>query len=244
MKNNIKIWQYNNFSISYIENYDGGGRYLSPYISDFIRKYAFFKNKNVKAFEWCSGFGFIGFALLSEGLCNDLCLADINPWTIKCIKKTIYENRLEDKVSCYLSDNFQEIPTSESFDLVIANPPNFYIENSDRLSLCSCDNEWKLHRSFYSNIINYLEPDGLICISEVEPYMRYVFFKNKKKLYDIRPTCPIDEFKRMINENGLTFVDAIPYATLEEGFKMWMVISKKKKADKITKNYIINKKYS
>ena len=35
--------------------------------------------KQKRAFEWCSGPGFIGFSMLGNGLCETLCLSDINP---------------------------------------------------------------------------------------------------------------------------------------------------------------------
>ncbi len=41
------------------------------------------------------------------------------------IEKTIQENNLKDRVTYYLSDNFQSIPDTEIFDLVVANPPNY-----------------------------------------------------------------------------------------------------------------------
>ena len=71
--------------------------------------------------EFGSGPGFIGFSLLSNGLCDSLCLIDINPEAVKLCKKTIQENKLESKVSIYLSDGLSNIPSSEKWDLVVSN---------------------------------------------------------------------------------------------------------------------------
>jgi hypothetical protein len=224
----LTIWKYKNISVYYDEKYEGGGRYLALPFVNFIKN-CLPNDCYVKAFEWCAGFGFIGFALLSEGICDNLCLGDINPLALECVNATISKNRLKDKVSYYLSDNLQAIPSKERFDLVVANPPNFYLQNPVRSSLYSCDSEWKLHCSFYSNIANYLQPGGFLCISEAEPYKKRVFIKGCNEPYDVRPVLPVDDFKTMIQEGGLTYIDTIHYTTLEEGFNMWMVVSKKVK---------------
>ena len=66
--------------------------------------------KVARAFEWCAGPGFIGFSLLAHGLCDTLCLADVNPEAVAACRRTVARNRLEAKVAVYHSDNLEDIP--------------------------------------------------------------------------------------------------------------------------------------
>jgi hypothetical protein len=87
--------------------------------------------KQSRVFEWCSGPGFIGFSMLAHGLCETLCLADINDEAVEACQKTIRDNRLEARVAVYESDNLTNIPREEQWDLVVGNPP-FYRTNMSR----------------------------------------------------------------------------------------------------------------
>lgn len=74
-------------------------------------------------FEWCSGPGFIGFALLEAGLTENLVLADISEDAMACAKQTVDHNpKIKERVHYYVSDNMKSIPKSEKFDLVVGNP--------------------------------------------------------------------------------------------------------------------------
>ena len=42
-----------------------------------------------RVFEWCAGPAFIGFSLLAHGLCETLCLADVNPSAVRACRRTI-----------------------------------------------------------------------------------------------------------------------------------------------------------
>jgi methylase of polypeptide subunit release factors len=79
--------------------------------------------KQKRAFEWCSGPGFIGFSTLGNGLCETLCLSDVNPAAAASCQHTIDVNKLADRVSVYQSDNLKNIPISEEWNLVVSNPP-------------------------------------------------------------------------------------------------------------------------
>ena len=69
--------------------------------------------KVARAFEWCAGPGFIGFSLLAHGLCDTLCLADVNPEAVAACRRTIARNGLAGKAAAYVSDNLKDIPASE-----------------------------------------------------------------------------------------------------------------------------------
>ena len=48
--------------------------------------------------EWCAGAGFLGFAVKAQGLIKRLSLTEINPRAVKCLHKTVAENRLAREV--------------------------------------------------------------------------------------------------------------------------------------------------
>jgi tRNA G37 N-methylase Trm5 len=49
-------------------------------------------------------------SLLGHGLCETLCLADINPQAVEACRRTIEDNRLGARVAVYHSDNLAGIP--------------------------------------------------------------------------------------------------------------------------------------
>ena len=229
------IWKYKGLDVYYYPELDGGGTILAASFVDFIQKRVTQESSFGRAFEWCSGPGFIGFALLAEGACERLCLADINPRAVECVAQTVSANRLQDRVSYYVSDNFDTIPETEVFDLVVSNPPNFFAMNTDHRFYSSFisdlrphDPGWKIHSSFYTHVGRYLSPGAFLCVSEVEPHEKTVFIPDSEPVpFDSRPGPPIEDFKRMIEAGGLLYVDAIHYTTMEGGVGMWMIVSTK-----------------
>ncbi|MDB2318943.1 class I SAM-dependent methyltransferase [Gammaproteobacteria bacterium] len=125
-----------------------------------------------RIFEFCSGPAYIGYSLLAHGFCKNLTLADINPEAIKCVRKTASYNNVEHLVNIYHSDIFESIPETEKFDLVVSNPPHFPPEmkmgNTDlgEENLKAYDKDWDLHRKFYSQIKNYMQPGGYVVMQE------------------------------------------------------------------------------
>jgi methylase of polypeptide subunit release factors len=129
------------------------------------------------AFEWCSGFGTLGFTLLREGLCSRLVLGDINPEAIALCQRTIEINGLS-TASAYVSDCMDSIPGSERFDLVIGNPPHFAEDVTGPIyglpdgpipawhERVTHDRNWQAHRRFLQQIGSYLTPDGVVVLCE------------------------------------------------------------------------------
>jgi methylase of polypeptide subunit release factors len=115
-------------------------------------------------FEWCAGPGFIGFSMLAHEQCETLCLADINPDAVAACRRTVAANKLEDRVTVYLSDNLKSIPKSEQWDLVVSNPPHFV----DRYfgNLRAHDPDWRIHREFLSTVEPFLMPGAVIILQE------------------------------------------------------------------------------
>jgi tRNA1(Val) A37 N6-methylase TrmN6 len=126
-----------------------------------------------RAYEWCSGPGFIGFSLLSHGVCKTLCLSDLYDPSITAAEVTINyaPNKCLDQVTAYLCKDVGLIPKTEQFDLVVANPPHFNdfngIPTNDYTGIrISKDINWRAHTNFFNNIKQYLTVDGVILLQE------------------------------------------------------------------------------
>jgi len=153
---------YAGLRVSYKPHLDGGG---STFGQDFIPVLrARGMPKVQRAFEWCAGPGFIGFSLLAHGLCETLCLADVNPEAVAACRKTVRDNGLESKVAVYCSDNLDNIPASEQWDLVVSNPPHFIDSGIGQLRYH--DPDWRVHRGFFGAVARHLRPGGVMVLQE------------------------------------------------------------------------------
>lgn len=132
--------------------------------------------KQQRVFEWCAGPAFIGFSLLANGLCETLCVADINDQAVEACRKTVRDNELTDRVSVYEFDNLLSIPPSEKWDLVVGNPP-FYPEQHGT-EICAHDEGWHIHRGFFANVGRFLIPGGVILLQEANDSSTAETFRN------------------------------------------------------------------
>ena len=183
----FKIVTYGNISVSYIDELVGGGE---RYGQDYLRYLPLHVGKVNRLFEWCAGPGFIGFSLLAHGLCDKLCLADVNEAAMDACCDTVRRNGLEDRVDVYLSDGLQDIPKKEVWDLVVGNPPHWGTDEDLPWGpplICN-DPEWLLHRDFYSNVGQFLKPSSNMIIQE-----------NKDR-------SSTEDFSPMIEKGGLRLV--------------------------------------
>jgi SAM-dependent methyltransferase len=161
----LEPWLTANYAgvrVSYKPHLNGGGL---TFAENFIR---FFRARGMpkqgRVFEWCSGPGFIGFSMLANGLCDSLCLADINRRAVIACHRTIRENGLASRVVAYKSDNLGAIPRSERWDVVVGNPPHFADQFTyDRRNH---DAKWRIHRSFFNEVLPFLKPAGVIVLVE------------------------------------------------------------------------------
>jgi 16S rRNA G966 N2-methylase RsmD len=187
-KNKINTVKYKNLVVYYTKELDGGGKVFGQ---DFIPVVKKKFPKASRICEVCSGPGFIGFSLLANGLCDTLCLIDVNPKAIEICKKTISKNHLEDKVKVYLSDGLSNIPPNEKWDLLVSNPPHFEYDfgTTKEEFLIAVDPEWKMHREIYKDVGNYLSKNGSI-----------LFYEN---IEGSKPHI----FSEMILENNLELVE-------------------------------------
>lgn len=153
---------YGGIGVHYKRYLDGGG---SAFGQDYIPLlHDWGMPKQARVFEWCAGPAFIGFAFLGYGLCETLCLADINPAAVRACRRTIAESNLADRVSVYRSDNLDDIPSSERWDLVVGNPPHFDWIQIGEIRIA--DSDWHIHRRFFATVDCFLKPGGVILLQE------------------------------------------------------------------------------
>jgi hypothetical protein len=226
------VWRHRDVRVFYRPELDGGGPAIAPRFVEFVRRRA--TATYPVAYEWCAGPAFIGFALLAEGVCDRLCLSDVNPAVGDCLARTVEANGLTDRVRWYTGDNLYALPDDARFDLVVANPPNFSALNPRhpryeryRDDLRPNDPDWRLHRGFYAGIGAYLRPGAVLHISEVEPHRDRVFIpRSEAEPYDVRPRAAIDDFVEMIAAGGLRYDDTVQYFTGADGAELFVMTSR------------------
>jgi methylase of polypeptide subunit release factors len=153
---------YADVRVSYKRHLDGGGSTFGQDFLPLLRQRGMPKAQ--RAFEWCAGPGFIGFSLLAHGLCDTLCLADVNPEAVAACHRTVARNRLDGKVAVYLSNNLDGIPATEQWDLVVSNPPHFIDSGVGQLRYH--DPDWRVHRGFFAAVASHLKAGGVVVLQE------------------------------------------------------------------------------
>lgn len=166
-----------------------------------------------KCFEWCSGPGFLGYSTLGAGIADKLVLGDVHESALLEAKITAIKNNIEHKVNFYHSNNWDDIPLSEQFDLIIGDPPMYryvhyqheYFNYDKRLYL---DEDWLIHKNFFKNVGKYLVDDGSIVIVE--------------NIYG----SGLNTFADMIENSGLKIVDHFYQDKNPNSFLWYMHIKK------------------
>ncbi len=156
---------YRDIEVSWLSELDGGGRSFGQAYLQVVKEMF---GKVGRAYEFCSGPAFIGFSLLAEGLCESLCLSDINPKAVAAVQDTINRHGLQDRVQVYLSDGLSAIPASEKWDLVVSNPPHFEVSTEEEYTsnIRLNDQHWRIHEEFYANVEPHLTERGSILMQE------------------------------------------------------------------------------
>lgn len=177
----------------YFENSSAGGEIHNASIIDIIKKTG--KEHYIRAHEWCCGHGAIGFEILSQKLCDSLCLSDkFLPAIVGC-EFTSACNNLTINTAIYQIKEFSNFPAEEMWDLVVADPPHFgsvddinpqWGEDAIRQVI---DDGWTSHRIFFESIKQHLLPNA-----DVYLYEGYCGSTPKT-------------FEKMIASSGLKLVD-------------------------------------
>lgn len=159
--------------------FNGGGLEYKDFLIETIKKTG--KYSYNRAFEWCSGFGVLGFESLGIGICNHIVFSDYHPGSIEVCLENAKNNNLTHYVTGYVSPTISELPKEEMFDLVISNPPHApdfdVIVNSildegqdPKAALNSVrfivDSNWTIHKEFLENIVSHLQSEADIYLIE------------------------------------------------------------------------------
>jgi 16S rRNA G966 N2-methylase RsmD len=194
-----KTATYAGLDVYYKEYIEVGGTTFGQNLIPFLKGRGMPKAQ--RAFEWCSGAGFVGFSALANGLCETVALADISNEAIKACRHTIAKNGLQQRAAAYVSDNLRDIPASEKWDLVLGNPPHHADEYfGDRRGF---DEQWGIRRAFYRTVAPFLNPGAAIVVCE-----------NNR-------ASSLADFRGMIDEGGLQVVlthNDMPDRTSEDRF--------------------------
>ena len=174
------IWKVNDLDIYYTDKAIANEAFASDYCNAIKGLYPSRVFKN--ALEWCSGEGLTGYAMLANGLCDRITFNDFYQPALDTIETTKLKNtKYSDKISIYPGSTLVNIPESEKFDLVVANPPTYlssYFASksleydkigrtfSAREAEILIDNRWHARTSFYNEIKKRLAPDGVMLIQE------------------------------------------------------------------------------
>ena len=70
----------------------------------------------------CAGAGAIGFSLLCEKGVRSVMFVDVSYQAIRSIRETARLNKIQN-IQTLLSEGLKSLPTSEKFDVTVANPP-------------------------------------------------------------------------------------------------------------------------
>ena len=169
-----------NIKVTFPTHLDGGGREMKDDLITAIC--ATGKSYYNRAFEWCAGFGVLGYEVLGMNLTKNLVFSDYYDVAIKNCLDTSNMNGLSDRVTGYVTPCIGNIPEYEKWDLVVSNPPHSsdgagfidfmnndpsrkheFIENGARLVV---DENYGIHKEFYENIRNHLTDDADLYIIE------------------------------------------------------------------------------
>lgn len=178
--NTIKL--DNEFTVLYVHGLDGGGHH---HLSDFkqvVDNHG--KDKYTNAVEWCAGFGVIGFDFLNRDMCEHMSFIDYFEPAIHWINETAKHNKIEGKITTFETGKISTIPETEKWDLVLANPPHCFDEQSrshieqntpDEYFLGVAlrlvyDEEFETHKEFFKNIRKNLLPGADLFLSEVSSF--------------------------------------------------------------------------
>jgi methylase of polypeptide subunit release factors len=174
LKTDDAEFRIRDIKVYYKHNLNGGG---SLFGQDFVplMKTLYPNKKFQTVFEWCSGPGFIGFALLANDMCNNLYLGDIHQPALDCClitKAHLPEKYQNNTVETIKMSSPADIDASLKFDLIVSNPPHFnrsqktYNTDAYWTSRLFADEDWSIHKNFFLNIKKNLTADGVIILQE------------------------------------------------------------------------------
>jgi methylase of polypeptide subunit release factors len=135
--------------------------------------------RDLKVLDICCGVGIVGMTIFSrlgkELTVKQVALADINIFNLNSLRRTLAVNHLDhllgDRIACYLSEGLSHIPRGERFDLIVSNPPHYFVPDRTKEGLSpgrlgTYDAGWSFHKSFYEECHEYLTDKGEVWFLE------------------------------------------------------------------------------
>ena len=137
--------------------------------------------KELKILDICCGVGIVGLTIFSkfrkDPIVKEIVFADINIFNLNSLHKTLRTNNIEtllgDQIRLYLSDGLSHIPPEEKFDLIVSNPPHYFIKDRIKKNkplspgrLGTFDAGWNFHKDFYERCHHYLMEKGEVWFLE------------------------------------------------------------------------------
>ncbi len=116
--------------------------------------------ENEKVLDYGAGSGFQG--IVSASLGGIVVATDINPSAVRCSRRNVACNHLEDRIEVRQGKNFEPILLHERFDVVIASLPFEDAKPSDDLEYAVYDPNLQMHKALFSNIQSHLTENGRI----------------------------------------------------------------------------------
>lgn len=138
--------------------------------------------KGEKILDYGTGSGFL--ALVAAKLGGDVLAIDINPKAIKCSKKNIKKNNLNDRIETRISKSFKDIKANEIFDVVIANLPYENAKVDSLIEFAVYDPNFQMRDNLFKNIKKHFSKKGRI------------FFAYSERVQKI---CPIEKSSDKFN---------------------------------------------
>lgn len=181
----------NQYRVYYQPGQDGGGTWFGQEYVGIIKERYPDRQFN-RAFEWCSGPGFIGMSLLDHGLVEHCVFADVHKPCIQQLWTTAQDgyNQVGANMFVYHAGAISELPDHEVFDLIVGNPPHFPVASDNKeVTRVECDVEWDIHKEFFRNISQHMNQDSVILLQENHD------------------GSSADLFRPWIEENGLMITD-------------------------------------
>ena len=207
-----KVFQIKDFDLIYNDypKMDGGGTSIGLDFVNLLDKHYPGKKFN-RCLEWCSGPGFIGFNLLLNNYCQELCLVDNFKPALDCALHSLNGSNLP--VTTYCIDQIAKLPPKEVFDLIVSNPPHFSTEvyqqevtkkNSKRIYY---DLDWKIHHEFFQNIKKHLLPNGIILLQESAWGCNYTTFDSILNEFDLTVSNHYNACNLVVNDYPIFYLE-------------------------------------
>ena len=115
--------------------------------------------KSATVLDIATGCGVIAIFAALRGA-RHVTAVDINPSAVKCAQLNVTNHGVCDCVDVQLSDLFEQLLPSMRFDVITANLPFRKKYAPDMVASAQWDTDFELHRRFFSQAANFLNPQG------------------------------------------------------------------------------------